>query len=254
MKRIIFIIGLLVFITNVYSQDSLENRTIKLRPGFCIYPLASDSAIKTEEELYRFENRFIYPLLVINNVVVRDTKNIECFRNMAQKIKIKKIKSYNKINAITKLRMKDVPKDGVLFVTTKKRQYIELNCNVQPTVIYLQDTLENKKSNRENWSILLPNAIYAVTSDSAINKFKSIHGRPPSFIYPLLVLNNVVIRDAKMTNCFRNMAYIKIKIKKIKMYNAIDAITKLKMKDVPKDGVVFVTTKKGYILELECDD
>lgn len=46
--------------------------------------------------------------------------------------------------------------------------------------------------------------IYPLISDKNIEEHKKIAGVNCSFIYPLLILNDIIIREEKKVNCFRN--------------------------------------------------
>jgi hypothetical protein len=84
-----------------------------------------------------------------------------------------------------------------------------------------------------------------------------------TILYPLLVVNDVAIRDTAMVNHFRNQYSVLnsktllvkstskrfLYIKKIKHLTAKEA-EKLNFSNIPKDGVLFVYTKKGVIIDI----
>ena len=94
----------------------------------CFYPLTSDRRI---EELKRTigEDSYsvIYPLLILNDVIIREEEKVNCFRNRFELVNIKRTKRISKEEAERK-GILNVPKDGVLFVTTKKGYYFDFSC------------------------------------------------------------------------------------------------------------------------------
>ena len=63
--------------------------------------------------------------------------------------------------------------------------------------------------------------------------------------------NNVPIKDEKMVDCFRNH-FDRTKIKKIKKISKVEA-EKKGIPNVPEDGALLVTTKKGYYFDFFCE-
>ena len=47
--------------------------------------------------------------------------------------------------------------------------------------------------------------IYPLTSDKSIEKYKKRVGVNRGFVYPLLILNDIIIRDEKKVNYFRSI-------------------------------------------------
>ncbi|MDR1681322.1 MAG: hypothetical protein LBS12_06030 [Prevotellaceae bacterium] len=92
--------------------------------------------------------------------------------------------------------------------------------------------------------------IFPLASDKNIEKLKGA-GECHSFIYPLLILNGVIIREEEKINCFRNRFEF-VNIKDTKRISKEEA-EKKGISNVPKDGVLFVTTKKGYYFDFSCD-
>lgn len=116
---------------NFLLQDVVQVENMlkgKLGADF-IYPLSSDQFLS---EL-KLDYCLIYPLLVVNGVVIRDEDKVNNFRNnYADKIgtrmfgrRVKGVKSFTQQEAI-KLGIKDVPEDGVVWVTLPKRYIIDL--------------------------------------------------------------------------------------------------------------------------------
>jgi len=68
----------------------------------------------------------------------------------------------------------------------------------------------------------------------------------------LLVINNIIFCDTNIISCVVKKIN-PLKVKKVVVITAYEA-EKRGFKDVPKDGILFVTTKKGYFVELECKD
>ncbi|GHT19572.1 hypothetical protein FACS189429_7360 [Bacteroidia bacterium] len=89
-----------------------------------LFPLINDVELKNNKRLV------IYPLLVVNGVQIKGEKMVNCFRNHFDRTKIKKIKHITKEQAERK-GIPNVPKDGVLFVTTKKDYYFDFSCSPQ---------------------------------------------------------------------------------------------------------------------------
>lgn len=94
--------------------------------------------------------------------------------------------------------------------------------------------------------------IYPLSSDQSLSKLKCDY----CLIYPLLIVNGVVIRDEDKVNNFRNHYADKIgrrmfggRVKGVKSFTQQEAI-KLGIMDVPKDGVVWVTLPKKCIIDL----
>lgn len=87
-----------------------------------IYPLTSDKNIEKIKHC-----GFIYPLLILNGVIIREETKINCFRNHFEFVYIKSTKRISKKEAERK-GIFNVPKDGVLFVTTKKDYYFDFSC------------------------------------------------------------------------------------------------------------------------------
>jgi len=105
-----------------------------------------------------------------------------------------------------------------------------------------QDSIQNALSGKTGPDII---TLFPLTND--INLTKS---RYP-VIYPLLVINNLQIKDGKMINCFRNN-FDRTKINRIKLLSKEKA-EKMGMQNVPKDGVLFITIKKGYYFDFSCE-
>jgi hypothetical protein len=108
------------------QTDEKNDTVLQGRTGpviFTVFPLATDIHLKNSK------HSIVYPLLVVNNVLIRDEKMVNCFRNHFDRTKIKKIKSISKEEA-EKKGISNVPKDGVLFVTMKKGYYFDFACQV----------------------------------------------------------------------------------------------------------------------------
>jgi hypothetical protein len=108
------------------QRDSADSIVVLTFDAYFIYPLTSDRSIE------KFKKRgiycsFIYPLLILNGIIIRDEEKVNCFRNHFDRTKIKKIKSLSKEKA-EKKGISNVPKDGVLFVTMKKGYYFDFSC------------------------------------------------------------------------------------------------------------------------------
>jgi hypothetical protein len=87
-----------------------------------LYPISNDAQLKQISK-----NIIIHPLLVINDIIIRNVTMVNCFRNHFDRAEIKKIKHISKEKA-EKMGILNVPKDGVLFITTKKNYYFDFSC------------------------------------------------------------------------------------------------------------------------------
>jgi len=87
--------------------------------------------------------------------------------------------------------------------------------------------------------------VFPLVNDSTLKKNKY------PIIFPLLMVNDVPINDEKMIDCFRNH-FDRTKITKMKRISKEEAERK-GISNVPKDGVLFVTVKKGYYFDFSCE-
>jgi hypothetical protein len=122
MNKYFILLLLMCFAHSIMGQT--ENTVLQGRTGpqiSTVFPLVNDSTLK--------KNKYsvIYPLLVVNNVIISDTAQLNCFRNHFDRTKITKIKSVTAEKA-EKMGIPNVPKDGVLFVTAKKDYYFDFSC------------------------------------------------------------------------------------------------------------------------------
>ncbi len=121
--------GILVFLifsmTNFFCQD-VDSIVVSSGSPNVIYPLIDDKGI---ENYQKGENDFnvIYPLLVLNSVIIREKEKVECFRNEFDFTKIKSTKLISKREAEER-GIVDVPLDGVLLVVLKKGYYFDISC------------------------------------------------------------------------------------------------------------------------------
>jgi len=132
MKIFFVLLFLMVSITNVICQNndkvaSDDNIVVSAIDVLFIYPLISDRSIEEHKKKTGIDCHFIYPLLVLNNVIIREVEKVDCFRNRFEFVKIKSTKRITKAEA-EKKGIPNVPKDGVLFVTTKKGYYFDFSC------------------------------------------------------------------------------------------------------------------------------
>jgi len=95
-----------------------------------------------------------------------------------------------------------------------------------------------------------PSIIYPLISDKNIEKYKETRMNC-HFDYPLLILNGIIFREEEKVNCFRNRFDL-ANIKKIKRISQKEA-EKKGISNVPNDGVLFVTIKKGYYFDFSCE-
>ena len=124
MKRFFLLIFLMASITNVICQNT--DSIISSGSPSIIYPLISDKNIE-ERKKAGIDCHFIYPLLILNDVIIREEEKVNCFRNRFEFANIKSTKRITKAEA-EKKGISSAPKDGVLFVTTKKGYYFDFSC------------------------------------------------------------------------------------------------------------------------------
>ena len=125
MKKFFIFMFLMVSITNLICQNT-DNIIVSSGSPNIIYPLINDKNIE-ERKKAGVDCHFIYPLLILNNVIIREVEKVNCFRNHFEFVNIKSTKRLSKEEA-EKKGIPKVPKDGVLFVTTKKGCYFDLFC------------------------------------------------------------------------------------------------------------------------------
>lgn len=126
MKKFIIFILLMVSSTDVICQNTDSIVVVTTSSFVCSYPLTSDKSIEALKKR-GFGRCLIYPLLILNNVIIRDEEKVNYFRNHYEFNNIKRTKRISKKEA-EKKGIHKVPKDGVLFVTTKKGYYFDLFC------------------------------------------------------------------------------------------------------------------------------
>ena len=107
----------------LYKSEILDT-TIKVFEGNIFYPLTNDVTMQTDIQNDRIRY-YIYPLFVLNNVIIRDSITISKFRNTIKYEDIKHKKHITKQEAES-IGINNVPNDGVLFVEIKKNRFIDL--------------------------------------------------------------------------------------------------------------------------------
>lgn len=125
MKKFILFILLMVSTTNVICQNTDSIVVVTTYDLVSSYPLTSDKSIERLKK-EGFDRCLIYPLLILNNIIIRDEEKVNYFRNHYEFNRIR-TKHISKKEA-EKKGIPKVPKDGVLFVTTKKGYYFDLFC------------------------------------------------------------------------------------------------------------------------------
>ena len=108
----------------IASDDSIVVSAID---ALLVYPLTSDKSIEEYKKRAGVNNHFIFPLLILNDIIIREEKKVNCFRNRFDFTNMKNTKLISKAKA-EKKGIPNVPKDGVLFVTTKKGYYFDFSC------------------------------------------------------------------------------------------------------------------------------
>lgn len=122
-KYIIFLL-LMCFTHSAMGQEAKNDTVLQGRTGLdisTVFPLVNDSTLK--------ENKYpvIYPLLIVDDVPIRDKKKVDCFRNHFDRTKIRRMRGITKEQA-ERRGIPNVPKDGVLFVTTKRGYSFDFSC------------------------------------------------------------------------------------------------------------------------------
>ena len=132
MKKIIILLCFICSIIHISckaqtnSQITSDDNVVVSTGIDIIYPLASDKYIEENKKAGKYCS-FIYPLLILNGVIIREETKINCFRNRFEFVNIKNTKRISKEQA-EKMDIPNVPKDGVLFVTIKKGYYFDFSC------------------------------------------------------------------------------------------------------------------------------
>jgi hypothetical protein len=137
MKRFFVLLFLMIRVTNVICQNndksqansqhaSADSIVVSTFDAFFIYPLTSDRSIE-EYKKVKIYCSFVYPLLILNGIIIREEEKVNCFRNSIEFVNIKRTKRISKEKA-EKMGIPNVPKDGVLFVTMKKGYYFDFSC------------------------------------------------------------------------------------------------------------------------------
>lgn len=125
MKRFFIFIFLTVNVANIICQNTDSIVVYSGSPSI-IYPLTSDKNIE-ERKKAGIDCHFIHPLLILNNLIIREEEKVNCFRNRFEFANLKSKKLITKVEAVKK-GIPNVPKDGVLFITTKKGYYFDFSC------------------------------------------------------------------------------------------------------------------------------
>ncbi|MDO4729510.1 MAG: hypothetical protein Q4B43_10975 [Bacteroidota bacterium] len=126
MKNYLVMLLLTTFSIQLINAQEQANKSIVLQGNtgldtLILFPLTNDINLKNNK------HRVVYPILVINNLQVRDSNIINCFRNHFDRSKIKKITHLSKEKA-EKRGFKNVPKDGVLDIIINKMYYLDFCC------------------------------------------------------------------------------------------------------------------------------
>jgi len=79
MKRFFIFMFLMVSITNIIGQNT-DSIIVSSGSPTIIYPLISDKNIE-ERKKSGIDCHFIYPLLILNDSIIREEEKVNCFRN-----------------------------------------------------------------------------------------------------------------------------------------------------------------------------
>lgn len=125
MKSFFIFIFLMICAANMIGQNA-DSIIVSSGCPSIIYPLIND---KNTEQLKKtgVDCHFIYPLLIVNNIIIREEEKVNCFRNQFEFANMKSKKLITKIEA-EKKGILNPPKDGVLFITTKEDYYFDFSC------------------------------------------------------------------------------------------------------------------------------
>lgn len=125
MRRLFHCIMYVLISTSLFAQEHEGNTTNNRLIGVdLLFPTMSDTDLEFFSDCH-----LLYPTLVINNVVIRDTAMINSFRNIFQILLEKKIiVKERRISAdvARKRGLTDVSKDGALLIKIKKNYYMDL--------------------------------------------------------------------------------------------------------------------------------
>ena len=137
-KKVFTLLLLMLSVTHIICQNNDKSLTnsqaasddsvvVSAIDALFIYPLISDKSIAEHKKVTGVDCNFIYPLLILNDIIIREEEKVNCFRNCFEFVNIKSTKRISKEEA-EKKGIPNVPKDGVLFVTTKKGYYFDFSC------------------------------------------------------------------------------------------------------------------------------
>ena len=129
MKRFLSIISFyLVIVPFLYAQDNHEQITVWTSCVYMDYCTSSDSALQYAKEQ---GISIMYPLLVVNGVIVQNDEDINIIRKsihghkrMLGPYHIAKYKRYTQKQA-SRFQIKDVPKDGLLMIYLKRNEILD---------------------------------------------------------------------------------------------------------------------------------
>lgn len=130
MKTTFIFCGLILSFQIIFAQNNKDNAITGNPISLEIpYPLLSDDEIINDSLLSEL---FIYPTLIVNNIIVTDTEMINCFRNHYKYLREKRIiykPKFVRLEQAQKMGLTNVSRDGAIIIKTRKKHFIDLsNC------------------------------------------------------------------------------------------------------------------------------
>lgn len=129
MKKLLLLFISMLISNILPAQEKVDSISeFELIDVVLTYPTMSDAEVDNFSK--RGNGLIINPTLIINNMVIRDTVMINCFRNQFQTLLRNKIivkEKLMKAEDAYKKGLTDISKDGVILIKTKKKYFLDLN-------------------------------------------------------------------------------------------------------------------------------
>ena len=122
-----FIAIITLFFSLQIGRVGLTNDTAPIVSGHSVtvvYPITSDASLDSLKNTPHHVN-IIYPLLVVNGIVIRDRIILDKFRNTIKRSDIKHIKVIERERAM-KIGLTEVPDYGAVLITLRKNCIFEI--------------------------------------------------------------------------------------------------------------------------------
>ncbi|MBQ9386808.1 MAG: hypothetical protein IJU24_08015 [Bacteroidaceae bacterium] len=129
MKKLLLLFISMLISNILPAQEKVDSISeFELIDVVLTYPTMSDAEVDNFSK--RGNGLIINPTLIINNMVIRDTVMINCFRNQFQTLLRNKIivkEKLMKAEDAYKKGLTDISKDGVILIKTKNKYFLDLN-------------------------------------------------------------------------------------------------------------------------------